>query len=120
MAEQTGLPRRIASADAPDMRGPHWIAEQWRQARRLLGGDAREALLVLDEVQKVPDWSGAVKWLWDEDAAGGLGLKVVLTGSAPLPAARGLRESLAGRFEVLRLPHWSLSEMRAAFGWTLE
>ena len=120
VAEQSGLPRRIASADAPDMRGPQWIAEQWQQARQLLGGDVREALLVLDEVQKVPDWSSAVKWLWDEDAAGGLGLKVVLTGSSPLLVARGLRESLAGRFEVLRLPHWSFSEMRAAFGWTLE
>ena len=120
VAEQTGLPRRIASADAPDMRGPHWIAEQWQQARQLLGGDVRDALLVLDEVQKVPDWSSAVKWLWDEDAAAGLGLKVVLTGSSPLLVARGLRESLAGRFEVLRLPHWSLSEMREAFGWTLE
>ena len=120
VAERSGLPRRIASADAPDMRGPRWIAEQWQQARQLIGGDVREALLVLDEVQKVPDWSSAVKWLWDEDAAAGLGLKVVLTGSSPLLVARGLRESLAGRFEVLRLPHWSLSEMREAFGWTLE
>ena len=120
VVEQTGLPCRIASADAPDMRGPHWIAEQWQQARQLIGGDIREALLVLDEVQKVPDWSSAVKWLWDEDTAGDLALKVVLTDSSPLLAARGLRESLAGRFEVLRLPHWNLREMRAAFGWTLE
>ena len=120
VAERVGLPCRIATADAPDMRGPHWIAEQWQQARQLLDGDTREALLVLDEVQKVPDWSSAVKWLWDEDTAADLGLKVVLTGSSPLLVARGLRESLAGRFEVLRLPHWSMREMREAFGWTLE
>lgn len=120
MAERSGLPCRIASADAPDMRGPRWIAEQWQQARQLLGGDVRQALLVLDEAQKAPDWSSAVKWLWDEDTAGGLGLKVVLTGSSPLPVARGLRESLAGRFEALRLPHRKLGEMREAFGWTLE
>ena len=44
---------------------------------------------------------------------------VVLLGSAPLLIARGLAESLAGRFEVLHLPHWSLTEMRAAFGWSL-
>lgn len=120
VAERAGPPCRIASADAPDMRGPHWVAEQWQQARQLIGGDVREALLVLDEVQKVPDWSSAVKWLWDEDTASGLNLKVVLTDSSPLLVARGLRESLAGRFEMLRLPHWNLSEMRAAFGWTLE
>ena len=43
-----------------------------------------------------------------------------MLGSAPLPIAHGLTESLAGRFEVLRLPHWSFTEMRAAFGWSLE
>ena len=44
----------------------------------------------------------------------------MLLGSAPLLIAQGLTESLAGRFETLRLPHWSLSEMRQAFGWSLE
>jgi len=33
---------------------------------------------------------------------------------------RGLSESLAGRFEILHLPHWSLAEMRAAFDFSLE
>ena len=47
-------------------------------------------------------------------------LKVVLLGSAPLLVQRGLSESLAGRFETLHLPHWSLAEMRDAFGWDLE
>jgi predicted AAA+ superfamily ATPase len=45
---------------------------------------------------------------------------VVLLGSAPLLVARGLSESLAGRFEVLYLPHWSYAEMRDAFGWSVE
>ncbi|MDW8468101.1 MAG: hypothetical protein RML56_02825, partial [Burkholderiales bacterium] len=34
--------------------------------------------------------------------------------------ARGLGESLAGRFELLHLPHWSFAEMRAAFGFDLD
>jgi len=32
----------------------------------------------------------------------------------------GLTESLAGRFETIAVPHWSLAEMREAFGWELE
>jgi hypothetical protein len=47
-------------------------------------------------------------------------LKVVLLGSAPLAVQSGLSESLAGRFEILRLPHWSFSEMREAFRWNLD
>jgi predicted AAA+ superfamily ATPase len=45
---------------------------------------------------------------------------VVLLGSAPLLMQRGLTESLAGRFEIIRVGHWSFSEMRAAFGADLE
>jgi len=43
-----------------------------------------------------------------------------LLGSAPLLVARGLTESLAGRFETLPLGHWSFAEMREAFGFTLD
>lgn len=119
--EVLGIPAHYASADEPTLRGRPWIAEQWelgrftaRQAGR--GG----ALLVLDEVQKVSGWSEAVKRLWDEDGAARMPLKVMLLGSAPLLLQRGLTESLAGRFELLRVPHWSYAEMRDAFGWTLE
>ena len=80
----------------------------------------RGALLVLDEVQKIPLWSESVKRLWDADARARRPLKVVLLGSSPLLLQRGLTESLARRFEVLHLPHWSFPEMGAAFGWTLE
>lgn len=77
-------------------------------------------MLVLDEIQKIPSWSETVKRLWDEDTRKKRPLKVILLGSAPLLMAQGLTESLAGRFETLRLPHWSLAEMRAAFDWSLE
>ncbi|MGD9943844.1 MAG: ATP-binding protein [Burkholderiaceae bacterium] len=91
------------------------------------GGPARSGraeqtqyLLVLDEVQKIPRWSETVKRLWDEDTRAKRPLKVVLLGSAPLLIASGLTESLAGRFETLHLPHWPFSEMREAFGWSLD
>src|SRR6058998_706588 len=121
VVEQAGLPNRYASADEPTLRGHEWIEEQW-EAARLLAGEAGKqgALLVLDEVQKVPRWSEAVKRLWDTDTRARQPLKVVLLGSAPLLVQQGLTESLAGRFEVLHLPHWTFAEMRAAFGFSLE
>ena len=120
-AQQSGLPARYASADEPTLRDVQWIEQQWGAARSLaVEAGERGALLVLDEVQKVTGWSEAVKYLWDADTRTGLPLKVVVLGSAPLLVQRGLGESLAGRFEMIRLPHWSFTEMRAAFGWSLE
>lgn len=120
-ARRSGLPTRHASADEPTLRDTQWIEQQWEAARSLAdAADANGALLVLDEVQKINHWSEAVKHLWDADTRNGRRLKVVLLGSAPLLVQRGLGESLAGRFEMLRLPHWSLAEMREAFGWSLE
>jgi len=75
---------------------------------------------VLDEIQKISGWSETVKRLWDEDTRARRSLRVVLLGSAPLLITQGLTESLAGRFEVIFLPHWSFGEMRTAFGCSLE
>ncbi|MYI76135.1 MAG: ATP-binding protein [Acidobacteria bacterium] len=117
----SGSPTRYASADEPTLRGIQWIEQQWEAARRLADeAGAGGALLVLDEVQKVTGWSEAVKYLWDADTRAGRPLKVVVLGSAPLLVQRGLGESLAGRYEVIHLPHWSLAEMQAAFDWSLE
>src|SRR5688500_629861 len=102
------LPVRYASADEPTLRGADWIGQQWEAARL----EAREpdrsgSLLVLDEIQKIPAWSETVKRLWDEDTRARRRLKVILLGSAPLLMTQGLTESLAGRFEISHLPHWS-------------
>ncbi len=118
---ETGLPAHYASADDAAGRDRAWIAEQWELGRlRARESGRRGALLVLDEVQKAPGWSETVKRLWDEDTAAGLPLRVFLLGSAPLLVERGLGESLAGRFELIRLSHWGFAEMRRAFGWDLE
>jgi len=118
VVEGLDLPSRYASADEPSMRGPEWVAQQWDAARLGLGPEG--GLLVLDEIQKATGWSESVKRLWDEDTRKGCPLKVVLLGSAPLLVQQGLTESLAGRFEILRLPHWSFAEMQAAFGFSLD
>lgn len=112
------VPVRYASADEPTLRGTEWIGQQWEAAR--LEAIGKAGVLVLDEIHKIPAWSETVKRLWDEDTRSRRPLKVVVLGSAPLLIAQGLTESLTGRFETLRLPHWSLNEMRAAFGWSLD
>ncbi len=114
------LPAHYASADEPSLRDRTWIEQQWDLARLKANEGKAGALLVLDEVQKVSDWSNLVKLLWDADTHAGVPLKVVLLGSAPLLIQSGLTESLAGRFELIPVPHWSFAEMREAFGWNLE
>ena len=111
----------FASADEPTLRGTAWVAAQWDRARLVAkAAGKRGAVLVLDEAQKIPDWSEVVKRLWDEDTRARVPLRVVLLGSAPLLVQRGLADSLAGRFEILHLPHWSFAEMHRAFGYTLQ
>lgn len=118
VCEGLDLPVQFASADEPTLRGGEWVAQQWEIAR--LKCDEQGGILVLDEVQKIPGWAETIKRLWDEDTRKKNLLRVVLLGSAPLLIQRGLSESLAGRFEVLHLPHWPAREMMEAFGWTVQ
>lgn len=118
--EGLDVPVRSVSADEPTLRGAGWIEQQWEAARLEAEGGREGSLLTLDEIQKIPGWAETVKRLWDEDTRARRRLKVVLLGFAPLLVMQGLTESLAGRFELLRLPHWSYAEMQAAFGWSLE
>lgn len=119
--QDTSLPHSMEVADAVDPKDSDWIRRVWESARttmRLRG--ERERLLVIDEVQKIDNWSEVVKREWDEDTRHGGNLKVVLLGSSRLLLKRGLTESLAGRFELIRLGHWSYQEMQDAFGLSLD
>lgn len=118
VAEGLAAPMHYASADDPLLKDVTWIRQQW-EIGRLRARDGA-AMLILDEVQKVPSWSVEIKRLWDEDSAAALPLKVVVLGSAPLLVSRGLSDSLAGRFEILPVTHWTLTEMQEAFGFDLE
>jgi predicted AAA+ superfamily ATPase len=115
------LPAHYASADEPTLRGDRtWLEQQWDIARLKAMQAKSGALLVLDEIQIITNWPNVVKLLWDADTHSGVALQVVLLGSAPLLIQSGLTESLAGRFEVIAVPHWSFTEMREAFGFTLD
>ena len=120
--EAVSVPVHFATADEPTLRDRSWIAQQWEIARLKINGKNRGkgALLILDEAQKVLEWSEVIKRLWDEDTRSGLPLKVVLLGSSPLLVQKGVTESLAGRFEIIHVVHWSYAEMQEAFGWNLE
>ena len=114
-------PNIFVSADEPMLSDTAWLAAQWERARlAATAAGPTGAVLALDEVQKIPRWSETVKRLWDEDTRARRPLKVVVLGSAPLLLQHGLTESLAGRFELVHLPHWSYTEMREAFQFTLE
>ena len=109
------------TADAVEPDNRKWIAEVWATARsRMQFNRLGEFLIVIDEIQKIDNWSEAVKREWDYDTAKGNNIKVVLLGSSRLLLKQGLTESLAGRFEMIRMGHWTFAEMRDAFGWNVE
>lgn len=116
--DRLDVPHVFASADEPVARDASWITAQWQAARQ--AQSKKGAVLVIDEIQKIPAWSETVKRLWDEDAHARRPLKVALLGSATLMMQQGLTESLAGRFEILHVPHWSWPEMREAFDFSLD
>ena len=98
-----------------------WIRREWANARLMLQqSGAEELLFIIDEVQKAPNWSEAVKKEWDADSFSNVNIKVILLGSSRLLVQQGLTESLAGRFELINITHWSFNEMRDAFGWNLD
>ena len=122
MGKTTGLRQLLARypgathfANADDLlvTDRSWLLEQWQKA--LLLGD--DTLLVIDEIQKVANWSETLKALWDRNPRQ---LKVVVLGSSSLQIQTGLTESLAGRFEMTRIYHWTYAELKSAFGYDLD
>lgn len=109
----------FASADEPQLKDGLWLTEQWEIARLKSQQQGLPCVLVIDEIQKITNWSETVKLLWDEDKRKGMALKVVLLGSSSLLIQKGLTESLTGRFELIPIMHWSFGEMHDAFGWDM-
>lgn len=119
VAQRLDKPYHYVSADIATLQDLNWIYQQWEIAR--LKVDPRVGgLLIIDEVQKIPHWSDLIKKLWDEDFQNKLDLQVVILGSSPWLMQKGLTESLAGRFEVIPITHWTFQEMHDAFGWSLD
>jgi len=113
LLERCVAPFHYASADDVLNSDSSWLLEQWQKAM-LMG---KGSLLAIDEVQKIPNWSESLKALWDKNP---FELRVVVLGSSALQIQSGLTESLAGRFELTRIRHWTFAEMQLAFGYDLE
>ena len=121
LLSQLSIPNLHESADAISATNSAWLVQVWESVRlRLKASGATEFLLVIDEIQKIDNWSEIVKQQWDKDTRESINIKVILLGSSRLLIQKGLTESLAGRFETLYLGHWSYSEMQEAFGWNIE
>ncbi len=114
------LPAVAASADTTGLQRPAWLADRWEEARKAHAETTGPVVLFVDEVQKIEDWSAWVKKFWDEDSWNDRDVRVVLTGSSPLLMQKGLTESLAGRYELIRATHWTWPECSGAFGWDLD
>ena len=121
LLEQINVPSQFHLADNVPAVDKNWLKQIWDEARiQLLNSQQNEFILVIDEIQKIENWSEAVKREWDLDTIAGRNIKVILLGSSRLMLQQGLTESLAGRFEATYIPHWSFAEMRNAFGWSIE
>ena len=86
------LPYQIYSADSIPATQTSWISDCWNTAR----------------VQMRVDTFNDIN------------MKVVLLGSSRVLLEKGLSDSMMGRFEEIRMTHWSYPEMRDAFNMSLE
>ena len=121
LLSQLSIPYINESADAIAATNSAWLMQAWETVRlKMKASGASEYLLVIDEIQKIDNWSEVVKQQWDKDTREKVNIKIILLGSSRLLIQKGLTESLAGRFETFYLGHWSFAEMEAAFGWSIE
>jgi predicted AAA+ superfamily ATPase len=121
LLEKITVESMYETADTVTAADAQWLVTVWNTARsRLHLTNNKEIILVVDEIQKIDNWSETVKKLWDEDTRNKTNIKVILLGSSSLLIQQGLTESLAGRFEKTYIGHWSFAEMQAAFGWNLD
>ncbi|HSX38066.1 MAG TPA: ATP-binding protein [Chlamydiales bacterium] len=118
-AKELNKPYHYISADTATLQSLAWIEQQWEIARLKID-PKRGALLIIDEVHKIPHWSDIIKDLWDQDTRKKINLSVAILGSSPWLMQKGLSESLAGRFEILPITHWSFAEMEEIFHWSLD
>lgn len=114
------LPYQFFSADNVPASNTAWISNCWAAVRSLKENNAWDCvILVIDEIQKIVNWSEAVKKEWDDDTFNDCNIKVLLLGSSRVLLEKGLSESLAGRFEEIRMSHWGYKEMKDCFGISL-
>ena len=115
------VPYQLFSADNVPATNGAWISNCWAAVRSLKDSKGVESIiLVIDEIQKIANWSEVVKKEWDDDTFHDRNIKVLLLGSSRVLLEKGVSESLAGRFEEIRMSHWSYTEMKEGFDFSLD
>ena len=110
-------PYQFFSTDNVPATNSGWISNCWAAVRSLMESNGwGNVVLVVDEIQKITNWSEVVKKEWDDDTFHDRNIKVLLLGSSRVLLEKGLSESLAGRFKEIRMSHWSYLEMKECFG----
>lgn len=115
------IPFQFFSADNVPASNSAWISNCWAATRSLKENNNWDSIIiVIDEIQKIANWSEVIKKEWDDDTFNDRNIKVLLLGSNRVLLEKGLSESLAGRFEEIRMSHWTYKEMKECFGFSLE
>ena len=109
VAAELGDRVQYVASDTTEAALPGWWDVQWQEARRR--AQQVPGVLMLDEIQYLPDWARMLKSKADQVRREEIPLHIVATGSSALLLGRGTRESLSGRFEHLRLLHWGISDL---------
>lgn len=121
LLKKINTPGYFVTADGGGHINASWIETHWESARQQCRqGGKKDFIFIIDEIQKVENWSEIIKKCWDEDTRSRIPVKLILLGSSRLLLQKGLTESLAGRFEMMYVSHWSFTEMKKAFGWNVD
>ena len=119
--KELNAPFQLFSADNVPATNSAWISNCWAAVRSLKESNGWESIILfIDEIQKIANWSEVVKKEWDDDTFHDRNIKVLLLGSSRVLLEKGLSESLAGRFEEIRMSHWNYQEMKDCFGFSLD
>ena len=94
-----------------------WILNEWQKAC-----DKRVTYFVIDEIQKIRNWSEIIKKIWDEKIRSSKYKKIrfILLGSSSLKIQKGLTESLTGRYQIINVYHWNFLETQKLIPVSLE
>ncbi len=103
------------AADTPEAHLPGFWERVWSDAEATARQEGK-AVLFLDEIQLVHDWSARVKGSWDRIKREATPLHIIASGSSALRLGHGSKESLAGRFERLTIAHWPASALVSDLG----
>lgn len=85
------IPYQFYSADNVPATNSAWISDCWFAVRSLKENKGwNDVILVIDEIQKIANWSEVVKKEWDNDTFHDYNIKVLLLGSSCVLLEKGL------------------------------